>query len=659
MKLQKILLLVIFCHYLQAETIGSNSRPCRFNDVVGLGTNDSVLGFAALNGGLRLFNSSTVDEFDSLFSVQGPIDLRGGTLTLNQDLILQNISQISSVGTIIGNGHVLSLSKNIECVPTGSGYIQPTCEIVTTGVSNTLATNQTYQSMEWSFDNKFVAAATSNDSGIGAGFLRIFDSTSLALLDSETVNEDYTSVAWNPVQKNLLIVGREDPGGAVDNLRSFSVNSTGMLTLVDSAEPNVDVRQVAYHPNGEFVGVGTTNTTGAMSVVRVYAVDQLGNLTLIDSVSRASLGVRIDAMDWDPSGCFLVVGGFSETAGAVTIYSFDGSTLTQVDNEGIPTGVVTTDWNPIYPKVIVSAGSSSIQLLLFDYDSETVSSVSTIVSPGNFIQKILFDASGQCLGVGANSDPEIAIYSFNPNNNTVTLVDSLNITPDASALGWSQGKSNNVVFGTDFITDDTIELFNVFFEFVPVISCFEWGNLDLCLNSNVCFQDCCITFTGNSTINGQGNCLTLKPTCTIQIASNSSLLMKNIIVQGLQASNILALDSTSTVSLKSAKLFLGNDFDFTAGSLQFFKNVSISGVNHTFNYQTSQNSVINANSTLKLNNALTFNYAPTPANTDLLELADNTSVLFLKGATLKLTTTNLQLTKGVVSVDRNSTIESI
>ncbi len=189
--------------------------------------------------------------------------------------------------------------------------------------------------------------------------------------------------------------------------------------------------------------------------------------------------------------------------------------------------------------------------------------------------------------------------------------------------------------------------------------CFEWSDLTVCLNSNVTLQDCCITFTGNSTINGKGNCLTLLPTCTIQIGANSSLMMKNIIVRGLQASNIMPLDSTSTLSLKSAKLILSDDFVFDTGSFQVFKNVSISGIDHTFSYQTDQKSVINANSTLKLNDALTFDYFPQIINTNLLELADNTAVLFLKGATLKLTTTNLQFTQGIVSVDRNSKIESI
>ncbi len=197
---------------------------------------------------------------------------------------------------------------------------------------------------------------------------------------------------------------------------------------------------------------------------------------------------------------------------------------------------------------------------------------------------------------------------------------------------------------------------------VPTTSssqCFEWGNLTVCLNCNVTLQDCCITFTGNCTINGKGNCLTLQPTCTIQIGANSSLMMKNIIVRGLQASNIMPLDSTSTLSLKSAKLILSDDFVFDTGSFQVFKNVSISGIDHTFSYQTDQKSVINANSTLKLNDALTFDYFPQISNTNLLELADNTATLFLKGATLKLTTTNLQFTQGIVSVDRNSKIESI
>lgn len=186
--------------------------------------------------------------------------------------------------------------------------------------------------------------------------------------------------------------------------------------------------------------------------------------------------------------------------------------------------------------------------------------------------------------------------------------------------------------------------------------CFEWGNLTVCLNSNITLQDCCITFTGNSIISGQGNCLTLQPTCTIQIDANASLLLKNIIVQGLETGRIIPLDSTSSLTLKSTKLFLDSNYTFSQGTLDIKNKVSISGDGLTFTFGTDQLSTINQNSTLKLNNGLIFDYAPSNNEQDLLELVDKTATLFLNGATLKITGTDLLLTKGILLVDRNAQV---
>ena len=187
--------------------------------------------------------------------------------------------------------------------------------------------------------------------------------------------------------------------------------------------------------------------------------------------------------------------------------------------------------------------------------------------------------------------------------------------------------------------------------------CFEWGNIKVCLNSNVTFQDCCITFTGNSTLDGRGNCLTIKPTCTIRIAPNASLLMKNIIVQGVQTGRIVPLDSTSTLSLKSVEWVLDQNYSFTQGHFDVLKQFKISGRNRVFSYESDQVSTIGKNATLQLDAAVTFSYQP-QAGQDLIQLLDATSTIFLKGATLHASNVGLQLEKGILQVDRESFLSS-
>ncbi len=195
---------------------------------------------------------------------------------------------------------------------------------------------------------------------------------------------------------------------------------------------------------------------------------------------------------------------------------------------------------------------------------------------------------------------------------------------------------------------------------VPTTSssqCFEWGNLQVCLNCNLMFQDCCITFTGNSTLDGRGNCLTIKPTCTIRIAPNASLLMKNIIIQGVQTGRIVPLDSTSTLSLKSVEWVLDQNYSFTQGHFDVLKQFKISGRNKAFSYESDQVSTIGKNATLQLDAAVTFSYQPATGE-DRIQLLDTTSILFLKGATLHASNVGLQLEKGILQVDRESFLSS-
>mgnify|MGYP005873237951 CR=1 FL=1 len=77
-------------------------------------TDNRMMGFGWFKNGFVLEDSSTTCTFDSVFPVSGSVVLNGGTLYLNSDLHLANVTTITSVGAIDGQGHIFKIDSSVE-----------------------------------------------------------------------------------------------------------------------------------------------------------------------------------------------------------------------------------------------------------------------------------------------------------------------------------------------------------------------------------------------------------------------------------------------------------------------------------------------------------------------------------------------------------------
>jgi hypothetical protein len=163
-------------------------------------------------------------------------------------------------------------------------------------------------------------------------------------------------------------------------------------------------------------------------------------------------------------------------------------------------------------------------------------------------------------------------------------------------------------------------------------------------------------FAENAILNGCGNSLVIGAQ-NIQVYSGSNLTIENLIIEDLANNNIRCLGDDSTIIFNSDTLQMSQDYYFTTGALEFQNEVIITGTN-TFNYQTDKGSAIDSASSLMLDSGVTFNYAPSIANRDLIEMQDITSQLYLNGCTLSSTTTGLRLTVGTLAVDGENVVSN-
>jgi len=171
------------------------------------------------------------------------------------------------------------------------------------------------------------------------------------------------------------------------------------------------------------------------------------------------------------------------------------------------------------------------------------------------------------------------------------------------------------------------------------------------------------TFQGNCKIDGKGKTVDLSQggilVEDLDGTDPSTLVIQDMIIEGLK-DGAIAIDSSSNGSkiiFKDVKFFLAEDFEFDKGFFEISGKVEIypdgdnDAVQFTYNTDSTSPSVIQAGSTLHLGRGVTFRYAPSTANKNLIDFQNVSSELSLRGATLDASNVGWELTDGTLIVD--------
>jgi hypothetical protein len=163
-----------------------------------------------------------------------------------------------------------------------------------------------------------------------------------------------------------------------------------------------------------------------------------------------------------------------------------------------------------------------------------------------------------------------------------------------------------------------------------------------------------LKFSGDSSIDCLENQLSLEDVnASIIIDVASTLLIKNATIKNISANKIRCLGDNSELILENVKWVQDNNTTFTTGKLKFKNKVKMKG-DSVFAYQSNQESKILKETHLILDSGITFSYDPPIASQDLFVFEDNTSYLFLNGASFHTTSTGVTLKDGNLIVKNNS-----
>ncbi len=638
--------------YVNTMDIGSDTAVTRFNSQVTINDGDRVAGFAALDGGFFFSSPNVTATFDSFFQVSGPLEFNGGTLNLDQDLIISNGANIGPLGNIVGRFHTVDLATTVTKLPITLDASDCLISFLTetTGVSN-------FETCAWAFDNVYIAVGTDVNPEL---LVYEFDGSVLTLVDSvgpPGATRRINAVLWRP---NEYFLAMTRNGGGGDELFIYEFNTgTETLTQIDSNGHGGQGRALAWRPDGDYLVEGTS---GNGNEIILYEIDGTGNIVTTVIINIApNRDVQFESADFDSAGDYFGVGLNTNAANpTVLVYEFTPAPLGAVVNATAvtPFTVRGLSWNQTTTNLIAvgQQGTTGDRVILYDHDGTggTLTQVGSISDFSIAVESVQWNPTGDCLAVGTVPSAGVAqlrIYCFDPDALTFDLVGMFDRAGTVNSLNWSDNNSYLA------LADDSDTL-AVYDRVDAAQSGFVFSNLNLKLNNTLLMNSTSLIFSGLTTIDGQGNLLDLSATSTLIVDSNSSLLLKNIRIQGAGLQNISGTDATSTITCQNVVWSLDEDFTFTQGSLTIVSELLLEGDHKKFTYRTDGIAIIEPFSSFILDDGITFSYDPSISNKNLLQFFDESSLLRLTGGTLHASTTGLNLFKGSLRVDNDSCITS-
>ena len=282
---------------LEATIIGSDTAVSRqtrsfFKENA---SSNKMRGFSVFKKGFVLQNSETSVSFDAFFPISGDVVLNGGTLSLLGDLEFKNPFRIG-VGSILGNSFALELPRNSSYLDFPSLYYVK----VIVRLLDQIDVGQDVYSINWSFNDQYLALGLRGSNGISELKILSFDGTSLL----EVASEDFgtaslNSVRWHP-SSYYLATG----SSTGTELKTWLFNSgTNTLQEIDSADIGA-TNAIAWSPNGNYLAVGRASD----ATLRVYPVTNGLLGTVVTAAFGSNVTVSNNALDWHSDGDRIAVG---------------------------------------------------------------------------------------------------------------------------------------------------------------------------------------------------------------------------------------------------------------------------------------------------------------------------------------------------------------
>lgn len=648
-----VLMLAFFCglfSYVFPVIVGSNSAVSRqaFTTFPAVDTNNRLLGFAVFNGGFRLESARTNCTFDALFPLNGSVVLAGGSFTLAQDMTIYNNANTFIGGSITANNHAVKLRTNTPRYTTACGELS-----LITETPGDLAVDP--NTADFSRDSRFFAIGTQSTGADGEVVIYSFNGITYTRVASAELGANVVQVAWHP-SGDFLAVATASRGG--NDLVIYSFNKTTFaLTATGGFDFGSAVGAIAWHPSGGAIVADRANTTNS---IRLFSFSA-GTITSIQTIN---LLVNITPADhtisWSPGGNFVAFGYVSRVGVELEVYSFNGATLTSSASLEIGQTVTALDWSPTGTYIGVGLSGSTTRFRVYEHNAAggTLTLVASAPEAAT-VASVDWNQTGDCLVIGTGgATATLNSYYFDKTAATLTFMGSLTAS-GSYRFSTRSYDDNYVALLAGNAGDRTAYTYSTgnADAYFGVPSDFSLSNGALEINQNFDFKGR-MFFNGDCRLDCRDYTIKLVDSGGLFVRPGAQLIIQNATIEGITEDNFSCITDAGDITLRNVNLRLTSNYTFSKGAILFEQDTLITDDRNarTFTFSPSRTSTISSYSQLIVDDGVTLSYAPSIPNKNLISMTDETSTLYLNGATLLTTSTSLNLDMGNVILDNHVTI---
>jgi hypothetical protein len=413
----------------------------------------------------------------------------------------------------------------------------------------------------------------------------------------------------------------------VNKKLTFDINSThshyglslGNGISSEDCSVKLDPGASLYLPKGHFIYACTTET-GIQSITRLtrVTIDPALHIVIDKNASFKNLTVEFSG-PWD-----LVVG-----AGAVLSYKDCAFSAAGIEF------LITGKRYNFFTTLLDGNGKITAQTGALPLSTLIAGSGNIISGPGSIAAPIV--CSNQSASFSWDVVGAMSSY-ISLNKSSVTLTKPLQFSDNQFFNGQGKVNLSNLsvsVGGLSLYSTSTLD--------------WDSNKASIVLRSNLQLTSKW-TFSGDCTINGDGNSLIFGPTGQIAIGRGSRVRFKNVVIDGLLDGSLYCIDNAGKLIFDNVTWSQDSNFTFSLGSFDVINQMDMNGRDYQFLYQSDAESRVKSRASLYLRDDFTFSYEPASESRTLLSLADDTTRLIMKNASIASTSTGLQLTKGYLEV---------
>ncbi len=237
-------------------------------------------------------------------------------------------------------------------------------------------------------------------------------------------------------------------GGAVDDVGVFSFDGSTLTATTATIDLGLGfASEVAWLQSGgiDFLAIAATVSPAPGGRVRIYTFNG-SSLTQIDSVNFGNDALGVAWLQAENGSIFLAAAGLVNGTNEVSVYSFDGTSLTFLDGEDYFDGAQGVAWlqaanGTIY---LASAGNSiGTDIRVFSFNGTTLTPItSASLGQGESVSWLQTADGSIFLAAGASAiSPNLIVYSFN--GTALTPIDSDTFGSVVNDVKWLQSGGIN------------------------------------------------------------------------------------------------------------------------------------------------------------------------------------------------------------------------